>query len=76
LVVKNWVEFWKWQSKVTEKKCQERNQTVARLDERPRIFIRDKSIFLSVRMIYKDYYRKSWVKRNLWSWVSKGLTTR
>jgi hypothetical protein len=24
VVVKNWVEFWRWQSKVTEKKCQER----------------------------------------------------
>jgi hypothetical protein len=24
-VVKNWVEFWRWQSKETEKKWQERN---------------------------------------------------
>jgi hypothetical protein len=27
LVVKNWVEFWRWQSKVIEKKWQERNWT-------------------------------------------------
>jgi hypothetical protein len=25
LVVENWVEFWKWQSKVMEKKLQETN---------------------------------------------------
>jgi hypothetical protein len=25
IIVKNWVEFWRWQLKVIEKKCQERN---------------------------------------------------
>jgi predicted nucleic acid-binding protein len=29
-VVKNWVEFWTWQSKVIEKKWQEMNQSVQR----------------------------------------------
>jgi hypothetical protein len=28
------------------------------LDERPSIFIRDKPIFSSERMLHKDYYRK------------------
>jgi hypothetical protein len=28
VVVKNWVEFWRWQSKMIEKKRQERNQAV------------------------------------------------
>jgi hypothetical protein len=28
VVVKNWVEFWRWQSKVIEQKWQERNQGV------------------------------------------------
>jgi hypothetical protein len=28
VVVENWVEFWRWQSKVSEKKWQEMNQTV------------------------------------------------
>jgi hypothetical protein len=28
VIVKNWVEFWIWQSKVTEKKWHERNQAV------------------------------------------------
>jgi hypothetical protein len=44
------------------------------LDERPSIFIRDKPISSSERMLHKDYYRKSSVeKKTLWSWVSKGL---
>jgi hypothetical protein len=30
VVVKNWVEFWRWQSKVIEKRCQERNLAVQR----------------------------------------------
>jgi hypothetical protein len=39
--------------------------------------IRDKSIFSSERMLHKDYYRKGSVaKKNLWSWVSRGLTPR
>jgi hypothetical protein len=29
------------------------------LDEKPNIFIRDKPIFSSERMLYKDYNRKS-----------------
>jgi hypothetical protein len=45
-------------------------------DERPSIFIRDKPIFSSERMLLKDYYRKSPVEKNLWSWVSRGLTPR
>jgi hypothetical protein len=28
-------------------------------DERPSIFIRDKPIFSSERMVHKDYYRRS-----------------
>jgi hypothetical protein len=37
-----------------------------KLDERPSIFIRDKPIFSSERMLYKDYYRRSLVeKKNL-----------
>jgi hypothetical protein len=30
-------------------------------------------IFSSERMLYKGYYRKSSVGKNLWSWVSRGL---
>jgi hypothetical protein len=30
VVVKKWIEFWRWQSKVTEKKWKERNQAVQR----------------------------------------------
>jgi hypothetical protein len=36
------------------------------LDERPSIFIRDKRIFSSERMLYKDYDPKGSVKENLW----------
>jgi hypothetical protein len=37
------------------------------LDERPSIFIRDKPIFSSERILHKDYYRKGSVgtKKNL-----------
>jgi hypothetical protein len=33
------------------------------LDERPSIFIRNKPIFSSDRMLLKDYYRKGLVKK-------------
>jgi hypothetical protein len=33
------------------------------LDERTSIFIRDKPIFSSERMLYKDYYRKGSVEK-------------
>jgi hypothetical protein len=46
------------------------------LDERPSIFIRDKSIFSSERLLHKDYYRRSSAEKNVWSWVSRGLTPR
>jgi hypothetical protein len=39
------------------------------LDERPSIFIRDKPIFSSERMLHKDYYHKGSVeeiKELLW----------
>jgi hypothetical protein len=35
------------------------------LDERPSIFIRDKPIFSSERMLYKDYYRRNSVEKTL-----------
>jgi hypothetical protein len=35
------------------------------LDERPGIFIRDKLSFSSERMLHKDYYRRSLVKKCL-----------
>jgi hypothetical protein len=31
VLVKNWVEFWRWRSKVTEKNWQENNYAVKRL---------------------------------------------
>jgi hypothetical protein len=34
------------------------------LDEKPSIFIRDKPIFSSERMLHKDYDRKGSVKKN------------
>jgi hypothetical protein len=46
------------------------------LDEKLFIFIRDKPIFSSDRMLHKGYYRKSSVEKRLWSWVSRGLTPR
>jgi hypothetical protein len=46
-------------------------------DERPRIFIRDNPIFSSERVLHKAYYRKGSVeKKNLWSWVLRGLRPR
>jgi hypothetical protein len=47
------------------------------LDERPSIFIRDKPIFSSERMIHKDYYRKGSVseKKSLVLGL-KGLDTK
>jgi hypothetical protein len=36
----------------------------------------DKPIFSSERMLHKDYYRKSSVEKNLWSWVSRGIDTK
>jgi hypothetical protein len=35
------------------------------LDDRPRIFIRDKPIFSSERMLHKVYYHRSSVKKYL-----------
>jgi hypothetical protein len=47
------------------------------LDKRPSIFIIDKPIFLSERMLQKDYYRKGSVeKKSLWSWVSRGFMAK
>jgi hypothetical protein len=44
--------------------------------QRQRLFIRDKPD-LSSDMLHKDYGRKgSIVKKNLWSWVSRGLAPR
>jgi hypothetical protein len=46
------------------------------LDGRPSIFKGDKFIFSSERMLHKDYDRRVQLKKNLWSWVSRGLTPR
>jgi hypothetical protein len=48
------------------------------LDERASIFIRDKPILKSERMLCKEYGRKDSVakRNNLWSWVSRGLAAR
>jgi hypothetical protein len=35
------------------------------LDERPSIFIRDKSIFPPERMLHKDYYHKGSIKKKI-----------
>jgi hypothetical protein len=44
------------------------------LNEKPSIFIRDRPIFLSERMLHKDYYCKISVEKiNFWSWASRGL---
>jgi hypothetical protein len=46
------------------------------LDKRPSIFIRDKPIFSSERMLHKDYYRKSSVgKKNLVA-ILKGVDAK
>jgi hypothetical protein len=39
-----------------------KNSRIRTVDERPSIFIRDKAIFSSDRMLHKNYYRKSSVK--------------
>jgi hypothetical protein len=44
--------------------------------ERPSIFIKEKPIFSSERMLHKGYDYKSSVEKNLLSWVSRGLTPR
>jgi hypothetical protein len=41
-------------------------------DERPIIFIRDNPIFLSGRMLHKDYYRKSSVEKRISGRESQG----
>jgi hypothetical protein len=46
------------------------------IDEMPSIFIRDKPIFSSERMLHKDYYRRSSIEKYVWSWFSRGLTPR
>jgi hypothetical protein len=46
------------------------------LDERPSIFIRDKSIFLSERMLHKDYYRRSSVEKKSLVMGLKGLDAK
>jgi hypothetical protein len=38
--------------------------------------MRDKLIFLSERILRKDYYRKSSAGKHLWSWASRGLAPR
>jgi hypothetical protein len=37
------------------------------LDERPSIFIRDKPIFLSERMLHEDYYLKGLVEKKIYA---------
>jgi hypothetical protein len=47
------------------------------LDERPSTFIADKPIFLSERLLLKDYYCKGSIERKiLWSWISRNLRPR
>jgi hypothetical protein len=38
---------------------------ISTLDERPSIFIRDKQIFSSERMLHKDYYSKRSVEKKI-----------
>jgi hypothetical protein len=45
---------------------------VEQLDERPRIFIRDKPILSSERMLHKDYYSKSSVGKKKSGLESQG----
>jgi hypothetical protein len=45
---------------------------ICTLDGRPSIFIRDKLIFSSERMLHKDYYDKGSVEKNLLAGL-KGL---
>jgi hypothetical protein len=44
------------------------------LDERPSIFIRDKPIFSSQRLLHKDYYRNGSVKKKKRESLVVGLT--
>jgi hypothetical protein len=46
------------------------------LDERPSIFIRDKPIFSSERMLHKDYYRRSSAEKRSLIVGLKGLDTK
>jgi hypothetical protein len=46
------------------------------LDERPSIFIRDKLIFSSERMLHKDYYRRSSVEKRSLVVILKGLDAK
>jgi hypothetical protein len=46
------------------------------LDKRPSIFIRDKLIFSSERMLYKDYDRKGSVDKKSLVVSLEGLTPR
>jgi hypothetical protein len=43
------------------------------LDEIPSIFVRDKHIFSSERMLHKDYYRRSSVEKKNLVVALKGL---
>jgi hypothetical protein len=47
-----------------------------KLDERPSIFIRDKPIFSSERMLHRDYYRRSSVEKKSLVVGLKGLEAR
>jgi hypothetical protein len=49
---------------------------IRRLDERPSIFIRDKSIFSSERMLHKNDYRKGLVENISLVVGLKGLDTK
>jgi hypothetical protein len=42
------------------------------LDERPSIFLRDKPIFSSEKMLHNDYYRKSLVEKKISARGSQG----
>jgi hypothetical protein len=42
------------------------------LDVRPSVFIKDKPIFSSVRMLHKDYYRKDSVVKKVSCHESQG----
>jgi hypothetical protein len=46
------------------------------LDEIPRIFVRNKPIFSSERMLHKDYYRRSSVEKNNLVVGFKGLDAK
>jgi hypothetical protein len=48
----------------------------ATVEERPSIFISDKTSFSSERMLHKDYDSKGSTENKIWSWVSRGLRSR